>query len=328
MKTGVVIGRFRPFHRGHKALIQHALDHNDRVVIFIGSYLEARSRRNPWTCGEVVDMIRASFPFPDSQKLGFTYLEDTLYRDTGWVERVKERLDVLGPVKLYGYKKDTSSEYLNWFGDIFEEVQTGISYDATTARLQYFSDNVDAWLKASGDVLPPKTIEFLSEWKNTKHYKEVRDMHKQHMDYVATYGPGPHLAADAVVYDKATGEALLIERKDGKVAFPGGFLGHGETLEQCAKRELFEETGFTIPPELKADFVLTADAPYRDNRARIISLVHFYFCDSTITQNSDIRAGDDAETAFWYPIKEISMFQNWFADHRHLANYLGTLING
>ena len=46
------------------------------------------------------------------------------------------------------------------------------------------------------------------------------------------------------------GHVLLGRRKnahgDGTWAFPGGHLEFNETIEECARREIFEETGITI----------------------------------------------------------------------------------
>jgi 8-oxo-dGTP diphosphatase len=48
------------------------------------------------------------------------------------------------------------------------------------------------------------------------------------------------------------GQILLGKRKskhgNGTWAPPGGHLEFGETPQQCATRELFEETGITLPP--------------------------------------------------------------------------------
>ena len=60
-------------------------------------------------------------------------------------------------------------------------------------------------------------------------------------------------AADAVMLDDC-GQTILITRLNppgvGKLAFPGGFIDGGETVEQCARREAVEETG--IDPALLA----------------------------------------------------------------------------
>lgn len=51
------------------------------------------------------------------------------------------------------------------------------------------------------------------------------------------------------VFIEKDGKFLLGKRKgaygDGTWAFPGGHLEYGEKLADCARRELFEETGMT-----------------------------------------------------------------------------------
>lgn len=43
----VFIGRFQPFHSGHKAVIDEALKRADEVIMLIGSANLPRSLRNP-----------------------------------------------------------------------------------------------------------------------------------------------------------------------------------------------------------------------------------------------------------------------------------------
>ena len=61
-------------------------------------------------------------------------------------------------------------------------------------------------------------------------------------DYVARYGPGPHRAADALIY-RHPGWVCLIRRPDGLWAMPGGFLDPGESPGKGVIREAEEETG-------------------------------------------------------------------------------------
>lgn len=59
----------------------------------------------------------------------------------------------------------------------------------------------------------------------------------------------PILAASAVIRDSA-GRFLLVQRanppEEGHWTLPGGRVDSGETLEQTAIREVYEETGLTI----------------------------------------------------------------------------------
>ena len=61
--------------------------------------------------------------------------------------------------------------------------------------------------------------------------------------------PHPAVTADCVIFgfDGVSIKVLLIQRGidpfKGKWAIPGGFLELNETLEECARRELKEETG-------------------------------------------------------------------------------------
>lgn len=59
--------------------------------------------------------------------------------------------------------------------------------------------------------------------------------------------PLPVLVAAGVVVGRDDGAVLLQQRTDdGTWGPPGGGLHPGETLEQTARRELFEETGLTV----------------------------------------------------------------------------------
>lgn len=89
---------------------------------------------------------------------------------------------------------------------------------------------------------------------------------------------------------KVNGGIVLIKRKNPPHgwALPGGFVDYGESLEEAATREAFEETGLTI--ERVKQFHTYSD-PARDARQHTISTVF------TASAHGDPRAGDDAGEA-------------------------------
>lgn len=115
--------------------------------------------------------------------------------------------------------------------------------------------------------------------------------------------PHPAVATDCVVYgfDGHELKILLIERGiepyKGMWALPGGFLRMDETAEQCAVRELQEETGLSLT-YLK-QFKTFSDVN-RDPRERVISIA-FY----ALAQKSDVQGGDDAAQARWFALNEV-----------------------
>ena len=115
--------------------------------------------------------------------------------------------------------------------------------------------------------------------------------------------PHPAVTTDCVVFgrDGDSLKVLLIERGNepfkGKWAFPGGFMNIDETAEECARRELFEETGLDCP--CLTQFHAFTDVG-RDPRERVISIAYYAFTDI-----SEVRGGDDAAKARWFPLDRL-----------------------
>ena len=117
--------------------------------------------------------------------------------------------------------------------------------------------------------------------------------------------PRPSVTTDCVIFgfDGQKLQVLLIERGGepfkGSWAFPGGFLNMDETVEDCAARELEEETG------LKDVFVEqfhAFSAVDRDPRGRTITVAFYALVNS---RGMKVSGQDDAADARWFDVREL-----------------------
>lgn len=122
------------------------------------------------------------------------------------------------------------------------------------------------------------------------------------MAYTYKY-PRPAVTADCIVITRdAEPQVLLIQIGDqlfkGDWAFPGGFMNMDETTEQCAIRELEEETGLQVSNIQQIGAYSKVD---RDPRGRSITVAYLTIIDEPI----DVSGQDDAAKAEWWPINAL-----------------------
>ena len=122
------------------------------------------------------------------------------------------------------------------------------------------------------------------------------------MEYTYKY-PRPAVTADCVVITReAEPKVLLIQRAiepyKGCWAFPGGFMNMDETTEQCAIRELEEETGLKLDIMHQIGAYSKVD---RDPRGRTITVAYLAIIDKPVQVNGQ----DDAAKAEWFPINNL-----------------------
>lgn len=112
--------------------------------------------------------------------------------------------------------------------------------------------------------------------------------------------PHPAVTTDSVIFgfDGVSINILLIERGidpyKGTWALPGGFLNMEETVEEGAKRELYEETNIN---DVYLEQFHVFSAVNRDPRERVLTVAFF----ALVSKNDfEVIAGDDASKAQWH----------------------------
>ena len=122
------------------------------------------------------------------------------------------------------------------------------------------------------------------------------------MEYTYKY-PRPAVTADCVVITKEMEpKVLLIQRGidpyKGCWAFPGGFMNMDETTEECAIRELEEETGLKLSTIHQIGAYSKVD---RDPRGRTITVAYLAIIDAPV----EVAGQDDAAKAEWFPLSDL-----------------------
>ena len=325
----VFIGRMQPFHNGHKAVIERALELAHEVVIVVGSSFTARSLRNPFTFEERKAMIKACFP---TERVHIVPVSDYPFDDDKWVSAIQTLVDTTVPaakdVGLIGHSKDSSSYYLNifpkWKNHV--EVDNIEGINATDIRNMLFGNVLD------GPKMPYSVEQILMQLTRQPWWSELRLEHEMIRKYKESWAAAPFppifVTTDAVVVQ--SGHVLLIERGrapgKGLLALPGGFLNPGERIEAGMIRELHEETKIKLQPQVLRGSIegrTVVDTPDRDPRGRTIT--HAFYIKLKDQQDlPHVRGSDDAAKATWYTFAEVLKMRDCFyADHFHiLAHFL------
>lgn len=122
------------------------------------------------------------------------------------------------------------------------------------------------------------------------------------MEYTYKY-PRPAVTADCVVMTReSVPQVLLIQRGiepfKGCWAFPGGFMNMDETTEQCAIRELEEETGLHVSELHQIGAYSKVD---RDPRGRTVTVAYLVIVDQPLA----VTGQDDAAKAQWFSVNAL-----------------------
>lgn len=312
----VFIGRFEPFHNGHRWVVEQALAKADKVIVLIGSANSARTTKNPFSYDERKWMI--SQCFDGNERILYAPIDDDLYNDYQWIQNIQRAVDGLTKshhqpkIGMIGHHKDGSSYYLSLFPQWeFVALPNFGELSATPIRQRYFVEQV------IDENLPQSSMQFLQAFLQTSAFFDMQNQYQHVLDYQNAWKTAPYppifVTADALVVQ--AGHILLIERGGeygrGLWALAGGFLDKQESLLDCAVRELYEETGLVVDKQTLRSSQ-TFDAPDRSARGRTVTTV-FYF-ELTGGGLPVVQASDDASRAFWLPLSQLDG-KKMFEDH-------------
>lgn len=250
-----------------------------------------------------------------------------------------ETLDASNIRKLLLMEDDPISlldeEPINWclqpsvIVDLKHFINLTTEYRLGMSPWQYVKAEYDAVEKIKNKWIPPQFDQvdqgLMTDAIKTlgpDYVKKFEGLLRWRNPYALTFN-----AADAVVIQG--GHVLVTERNiwpgRGLLACPGGHLEPGETLFQCALRELHEEVGIELPEEVLSNSFAGMDVfddPHRSLRGRYISVAYLFHLNPR-PELPRLRGDGQNETrrTFWMPISEM-VEEDFFEDHFHLIRQM------
>lgn len=344
-KVAILIGRFEPFHNGHKANAIQAINLADHVHILVGSSYQPRTPKNPFTFIERKEMIAESLDkLGDIVGLAGNYtvypLPDFKYSNNNWISYVQKSVAEMHPdindndICILGYDKDESSWYNHAFPEWdFIELNGFVEFgskpiDATKVRELLFEGHLD-YVRGA---VPASVFSYLAAFSEGSAYKSLVEEYDFYKSYHKAWSVAPYVpvfqTTDACVIQG--GHILLIQRGfspgKGLWALPGGFLNPKELLLEGMVRELIEETKIKVP-EIVLRKAITYnevfDHPDRDLRGRTITMAYLIELDGGNGELPKVKGSDDAKKAKWFKLSEIKdMGESMYGDHHHIIQTL------
>ena len=323
----VYIGRFQPFHNGHRETVRYASTISKNVMVLIGSANGPRTIKNPWTYQERVDTIVKE---SEISNICFAPLNDYSYNDNKWITQVGEQVNGivthfgLDPTKVsvIGHDKDHTSYYLNYFPQ-WDYVETKAfpseseTIDSTKVRQLMFSNQISF----TDGVMPGTQVR---DFITTDTFAELQDEWNYIEDYKKAWSAAPYeptfVTVDAVV--EQSGHVLLIQRGGfpgkGLWAMPGGFINPTEKIKDAVIRELREETKLKVGEKVLRGSITHReifDNPGRSLRGRTITHTFRFKLDDAISLPK-VKGSDDAADAKCVSLAEFENMQGvMFEDH-------------
>lgn len=347
------IGRFQPFHNGHYATLQKALQLATNVIILLGSASSPRTVKNPWSYKDRIEMISQSLTKDEQARVYFIPIEDYLYSESDWVTSVQRNVTALAEkiydkpaskinISVIAHTKETSTatylDALGWPKIPMHKINIddGDTLNATKIRELIFND----CLGMIKTVVHPHVYTYIKYYVKTDNFKSLVKEYNDAISYECKFNSYPagyalnFVTVDCVVIQ--SGKVLLVKRGVspglGLYALPGGHVNSNETVKDAAVRELYEETDIDVPEKVLRGSIIAErvfDHPERSLRGRVTktnarTITHAFgikLDDSRPLPN--VTRGDDAAGAWWFTFDEIEKMRGaLIEDHWDIINYV------
>ncbi len=179
--TGLLVGRFQTFHKGHQKLVETGLLLCDRLLVLVGSAQECGTERNPLNIETRIQMIKAVYP-DDSRVMIYALSDLSNENDIRpeWGRYVLENVDryIYKAPELMIYGNDESRS--RWFDtedikDTSEFIvnRGALPISATMLRELMVKDNRREWMKWVDPKLHKMYDRLRNELMGVPFYQEM-----------------------------------------------------------------------------------------------------------------------------------------------------------
>lgn len=165
---GLYIGRFQPFHKGHKAIVDKMLKECDKVIIAIGSAQEELTKENPFNYSQRRAMIQKVYPAM-WDKIIILGINDRKNKsdDSSWGEYVFDCIQKAIDRKPDVVYQGCEDKHLHWFDTLnipVVDVDRGIlEISGTKVRNAILEDHI-----LSYNCYMPSALHAADEYENMR----------------------------------------------------------------------------------------------------------------------------------------------------------------
>ena len=179
--SGLIVGRFQTFHKGHQSLVETGLKLCDRVLILVGSAQENGTERNPFNIATRIEIIKNIYG--DNDRVSIYGLSDLTHENdisTEWGRYLLINVDryIFKAPELMIYGNDEARS--QWFDpeDIKDTAEFIIPrgrlpISATMIREMMIKDERKEWMKWVDPKIHKLYDKLRAELMSIPYYKDL-----------------------------------------------------------------------------------------------------------------------------------------------------------